>query len=82
LETIEKEVVPNFSKLENTSLFRASVAVRIPTSEVIPTAIIKTVSKDLSLLLLTDFNATFRFSLTRGETTIFILTPYPPQFIR
>jgi len=74
-------VVPNFSKLENTSLLRASVAVRIPTRDVIPTAIMAIVRRDLSLLLLMDFIATLIFSLTRGEKRDFISTSVPPQII-
>jgi hypothetical protein len=73
--TTENEVVPNFSKLVNTSLLRASVAVSIPTSDVIPTAMIRMVSRDLRPLLLIDFIATLKFSLTRGDIRKSLFTP-------
>ena len=73
--TEEKEVVPNFSKLKKTSLLRASVAVSIPTSEVMPTAIIRMVRRDLRPLLLIDFIATLKFSLTRGDIVKIFFTP-------
>jgi hypothetical protein len=43
-----------------------SIAVRIPTRAVSPTAIIQTVRTDLSRLVRIDCNAIFRFSKKRG----------------
>lgn len=48
------------------------MAVKTPTNDVIPTAIIRIVNIDLNLLLAIDFNATLKFSLKSGERPIFL----------
>ena len=67
LDLIENEFAPILPKFSFTRAFRESVAVRLPTSEVIPIAIIIIVSIDLSLLLLIDLIETLKFSLIKGE---------------
>ena len=74
---MKKDWDPMEAKLSLTSCFKASVAVRIPSREVMPMAIISIVRTLLSLLLLMDLRATFTFSLTSGviRTRLFLSIP-------
>jgi len=66
-ELMVKEEAPSLLKLSVTEPPIASIAVRMPTNAVMPTAIIRMVKIDLNLFVFTEVNATFRFSRKRGE---------------
>jgi hypothetical protein len=61
------EDAPRLLKLSFTEPPIASMAVRMPTRAVIPTAIINMVSTDLNLFVFTEVMATFKFSLKSGD---------------
>ena len=54
-------------KLSVTEPFIASMAVRIPTSAMMPMAIIRMVRIERNLLVLTAVRETFKFSRNKGE---------------
>ena len=69
LDLIENEFAPIFPKFSLIRAFKESVAVKIPTNDVIPMAMISIVSTDLSLLLCIDFKETLKFSFNKGLKT-------------
>ena len=62
------DVVPIFPKFSFIRAFKESVAVSIPTREVIPMAIIMIVRIERNLVLRMDLIATSRFSFKSGDT--------------
>ena len=65
-DLIANEFAPIFPKFSFINALMESVAVNIPTSDVIPIAIIIIVNIDLNLLLLIDLIDTLKFSLIKG----------------
>jgi hypothetical protein len=62
---------PSLLKLSDIEKRIASMAVKIPTRQVIPTAMIINVSSDLSKLAFMDINASLIFSFISKSNTFF-----------
>src|SRR5690554_5414687 len=65
-DLIEKELAPILPKLSFMTALSESVAVNIPTRDVIPIAIINMVRTERNLLLCIDLIETLKFSLSKG----------------